>query len=326
MMTDEDTPDSKHINTENSPDVADKKGQMLVIYLPEGSVIVDRTDVNLSTAPQAIVEQIAPKAEEKIVQPVVEETPVQQLQPTLQEVVQLAVAEVLRITGGASNPSPNVELSDVKKPEGKVEASVPFADYPALSTIKAAPVVSSTPGVARLVHVRRRRKINWVHGINTFLAAYVVLVAIVPSLLLSAFGMAVYASNGSHPSVLISQGDLMVSHVLPAAQLKANDVLLERDGHLWNLEVRQVISNTTNGALSTITTASTGGIAIDEAHVLANNAGIYEVSRVIPKLGYVPIILSSIIVKVLGGLFILILNLTVHMRRSRRRRLETVIV
>ena len=55
MMTDEDTPNSKNINSENSPDVADKKGQMLVIYLPEGSVIVDRTDVNLSSAPTAIL-------------------------------------------------------------------------------------------------------------------------------------------------------------------------------------------------------------------------------------------------------------------------------
>ena len=296
-MTDEDTPDSKHINTQNSPDVADKKGQMLVIYLPEGSVIVDRTDVNLSTVPHASVEQIVPTVQEKIVQP----------QPTLEEVVQLAVAEILRIMGHASNP-------------------ILFADYPAPATKIPTPnIAAAPPSTGRQVHVRRRRKTNWVHGVNTLFAAYLLVIAIVPSLLSSAFGVAIYASMVSHPDVLISQGDLTISQVLPASQIQAHDVLLVRDSNTWLMDDREVISNTTSGALSTIATASIGGSAVDKTYVLANDARSYKISRVIPKLGYVPIILSSTFVKVLGGLFILILNLMVYLRRSRRRRLETVI-
>jgi hypothetical protein len=102
-------------------------------------------------------------------------------------------------------------------------------------------------------------------------------------------------------------------------------VLLVRDGNSWRLDARQVTSNTINGGISTITTASTGGVAIDKTYVVPQNSGSYVVSRVIPKLGYAAIILSSTYAKVIGGLFILILNLTVHYRRSRKRRLETVI-
>jgi hypothetical protein len=326
MMTEEDTPDSKHINPETSPDLTDKKGQMLVIYLPEGSVILDRTDINLSTTPHAIVEQITPKVEQKVIEPAVEEPVVQQLQPTLQEVVQLAVVEALRITQGASNKiEKKNEMPAIKSTQENVENSV-IVPEPSPPELEKAPLnVARSPRVGRRVHVRRRRRINWVHGINTLLVGYVLIISIVPTVLSSAFGMAIYASNVSHPSARISQGDLMVSQIFPAIKVQVNDILLERDGHLWNLEVRKVTSNTSNGTLSTMTTTSTGGVALDETHVLTNNAGTYKVSRVIPKLGYVPIVLSSIIVKVLGGLSILILNLTVHMRRSRRRRLVTVI-
>jgi hypothetical protein len=291
MMTDENTPDSKLINTENSPDLADKKGQMLVIYLPEGSVIVDRTDVNLSTAPQAIIEQIVPKAEE--IHSVVDEPVLQQLQPTLQEVVQLAVAEVLRITGAAiKNP-----LLDV----------------------------SSAPEFAPRVHVRSKRKRNWVHGINTFFVTYVLLVSIIPTLVSSAFGVVVYASKLAHPGVSISKGDLMVAQLLPASQLKEFDVLLVRSGNSWRLDTRKITAVNTIGALSTITTVSTDGLAIDRTYVLPKESQARKLSRVIPKLGYAPIILSSTIAKAIAGLFLLILNLMVTMRRSRKRRLETVI-
>lgn len=300
-MTDEDTPQAASSHPENAPDLTDKKGQMLVIYLPEGSVIVDRTDINLSSAPKAVVEQVETKAEptnevEKVIP--------QPLQPTLEEVVQLAVQEVLKITG-----HPQGEMR-------KAEAPVPVAER------QAATAQHPEPRGAQRVHVRRRRKLNWVHGVNTLLVAYLLMVSIVPAVLSSAFGMAIHASKAAYPGALIAKGDLMVSTILPASQLKVNDVLLVRDGNSWRLDARQVTSVTTNGDLSTVTTASTGGAVVDKTYVLPKDGGTYKVSRVIPELGYIPIVLSSMIVKVMGGLFILVLNLVVHYRRLPRRRLE----
>jgi hypothetical protein len=337
MMTDENTPDSKRITPENLPEQEDKKGQMLVIYLPEGSVIVDRSDITLSPAQHPAAAQMAPEAqqvppmvEQRVIEPAVEEPAVAQLQPTLQEVVQLAVAEALRITQAAPSHIGNkYESSAIKSTTENVvsPAAVVAPAAPEVKPeIKTAPRnVATSQKIARRAHVRRRRKINWVHGINTFLVGYILLVAILPAILLSLFGMAVYASNSSHPEVLISQGDLMVSHKLLSSQLKVNDVLLVRDGNSWRLDARQVTSNNLSGGVSTITTASTGGTVSENTYVLAQNAVSYKVTRVIPKLGYIPIVLSSIIVKIVGGLCLLILNLTVHQRRFRRRRLETVI-
>jgi len=333
MMTEENTPDSKAAHPESTPEGADKKGQMLVIYLPEGSVIVDRTDTNLSAAPKEIVEHVAATATPT--QEIPAPAP-QQLQPTLQEVVQLAVQEVLQIAGLAQQAAPKAEkdapAAEIAKPIE--ERQGPSGDYssptPRQSSSVANRPYSANPKAqaeksARRIHVKRRRKLNWVHGINTMLVAYLLLVAIVPVVMSSAFGTAVYASKTAHPGALIAKGDLMVCTELPAWRLKVNDVLLVRDGNSWHLDARQVTSVTTSGSLTTVNTASTGGAAFEKTYVLPKDSGSYKVSRVIPRLGYVAIILSSTIVKVLGGLFILVLNLTVHFRRLRKRRLELII-
>lgn len=332
-MTEENTPDSKAAHPELTPDGADKKGQMLVIYLPEGSVIVDRTDTNLSDAPKEIIEQVVAKPTP------VPETPTpapQQLQPTLQEVVQLAVQEVLQIAGLAQQAAPKTEpvapvaeiakpIEERKGPSGDYSSPTPRQNPPAVD--RPSPAIANAHGEkgVRRVHVRRRRKLNWVHGVNTLLVAYLLLVAIVPAVMSSAFGTAVYASKTAHPGALIAKGDLMVCTELPASQLKVNDVLLVRDGSSWRLDARQVTSVSTAGSLTTVNTGSTGGAAFEKSYVLPKDGGSYKVSRVIPRLGYVAIILSSTIAKVLGGLFVLILNLTVHFRRLRRRRLELVV-
>ncbi len=301
-MTEKETPDPMHINTENSPDLDDKKAQKLVIYLPEGSVILDRSDVSLSTVPQAAVEQIAPKAEKKIAGPVAEEPVAQQLQLTLQEVVRLAVAEEMRIAGLVSKPIQNLEW--------------PVSKTPALD-------VAAAQGGARRVQVRSKRKVNLVHGINALFVAYLLLVSVMPSVLSSAFGMAIYASKSSHPNAQIFSGDLMVSKVLPASELKVNDLLLVRHANSWKMDVRQVTSSATNGGISTITTASIhGGDSVGETNFSANNEKSYKVSQLIPKFGYISIILTSSLTKGFGLLALLILNLAVFIRRSKKPRFE----
>ena len=332
-MTDESTPDSKAGHPELTPEGADRKGQMLVIYLPEGSVIVDRTDTNMAGAPKEIVEQVeakpAPASQIETAVP-------QPMQPTLQEVVQLAVQEVLQIAGIAQKEAPKVEAvaPAAEEPKPVAERQVPSAEHVAPSSKQSSPVAEKvSASVAqghvgygtRQVHVRRRRKVNWVHGINTFLVAYLLIIAIVPAVVASAFGTELYASKLAHPGALIARGDLMVTDKLPTANLQVNDVILVRDGYSWHLDVRVVSAVTTAGSLTTVTTESTGGTAIEKTYVMPSDSGAYKVTRVIPELGYVPIFLSSVIVKVLGGLFILILNVVVHFRRLRRRRLETVV-
>lgn len=307
-MTDEDTPETESSHFEKAPDLVDKKGQMLVIYLPEGSVIVDRTDMGISSSPMAIVEQVSSKPKpEAILAPEVEKSAPQPMQATLQEIIQLAVREILQVTGQAlplDREHKDIVETNVTTPLPKLEAELPL------------------PKAGHRTHAPRVRKIHWVHGINTVLVAYLLFATIIPVILSSAFGMAIYASNFSNSAILISKGDLMVCQELPASQIKVRDVLLVRDGNSWRLDARQVTGNTNDGTLSTISTSSSSGLAIDKTYVMPVSSQTYKVSRIIPKLGYVSLFLSSTIVKILGGLSILALNLMAHYRRARRRRQE----
>ena len=77
--------DVNHIILENSPDEADNNAQLFSIYLPE---------------------EIAPVRDETIVV---------QAQMTLQEIVQLAVAEALRTTGEPLNSIQDKESAEIKR-------------------------------------------------------------------------------------------------------------------------------------------------------------------------------------------------------------------
>lgn len=273
-----------------------KKGQMLVIYLPEGSVIVDRTDMDLTKAPQHIAERIVatPEAAQTPVEPQISSQ--QPVQHTLQELVQLTVQEVMGTnTNFKQNP---------QNPSG-----TEFMPH--------------RPRRAHRARVRHRRHLNWVHGINIMFITYIVLVSILPSIVSSFFGISVYASKASHSAVSIAAGDLMICREIPAVGLKANDVVLIRGANTWRLDVRQVTANSFDAKNATLTTAATSGAQIQTTMQMPITSPVYRVSTIVPKLGYVPMVLSSTISKVLGALVILILNLSVHFRRTRRRRFNS---
>lgn len=330
-MTDENTPDSKAFHPDETPGSDSKKGQMLVIYLPEGSVIVDRTEIsNPPVYEQPVVERSIPahrveSAPEVAPKAVV--TPPPDLvehphQVTLEEMVHLVVEEMLRTTkdpGFLNQPAENKESPIAEQAQLKSE----FAEeVTALSQPKLTPrrvVTPAGPSHARRMHFRKRPHLNWVHGVNTAFVGFVVVVSLVPAILSSADGVAIYASKTPHSKATIATGDLIVSRVVPASNLKVNDVLLVRDANTWHLDVRQVTSSTSASGTVTLATTSTGGAATEKIYVMPESAKTFRVSSIIPKLGYVTMVFGSTLVKVVGGFFILVLNLIVHYRRSRRR-------
>ena len=322
MMTDENIPDSKVDNTGNTPESVDKKGQMLVIYLPEGSVIVDRTDMNLSSAPTELMEKVTatlnPVPEVEVAP--AKETALLQTQLTFEEVVQMAVQEALRTTGlSTPKQSPVIETRKEILPAVETVVQAPPVETHVQEPY---PLPKRKPAPARHVAIRRKR--NWVHEINTAFVVYLVTAVLIPSVLSAGFGLALYASKVSHPAVAISTGDMMLVNFLPISSVKAGDVLLMRDGSSWNLDTREVVSNSTAGSLTTLTTSSTGKVPISSTSVMSKDEKAYKVTRVIPKLGYVPMVLTSALAKFLGAFFVLMLNMVFMYRRSRRRRLEQI--
>ncbi|MBI3430488.1 MAG: hypothetical protein HY050_10680 [Actinobacteria bacterium] len=321
-MTEEEKLDPKSSQADSTPESADEKGQMLVIYLPEGSVIVDRTDVNLAAAPKGIVEHVLKDPATTSTEPAVVKVAPEELQSSLQELVRLAVQEVLQTTG------------QVPMDASRMEASEPILEPPAAMAATSVTPKVETPGVhaaphlrAHRLHLRRRRQVDWGLRISMLFISYLVLIAIVPIVLSSASGIAIQVSKTSLTNPLIARGDMMVYSKLPVSALKVGNVLLMRDENSWRFHIGEISSITENGADSTIATTSTtsGGRSVTHhSLVLPNTSEVNQVYQVIPKLGYLSLIFSSALVKVGGGVLILILNLIFHRRKWRPNRMQVL--
>ncbi len=330
-MTDENTPNSKAFHPDETPGSDSKKGQMLVIYLPEGSVIVDRTEMSNPPVYEPVVERSVPApavVSAPEVAPTAAVIPTPHLvqpphQVTLEEIVHLVVEEILRTSkdsGLLNQPAENkVSPIAVQQPPRKSELAeeVTSLSRPTLNPRRVATPVA--PSHLGRMHFRKRRQLNWVHGVNTLFVAFVVVVSLIPAILSSVYGVAIFASKTPHPSAMIATGDLIVSRALPASDLKVNDVILVRDANSWHLDVRQVTSSSSASGTTTLATTTTGGTATEKTYAMPIGTTAYRVSTIIPKLGYIPMLFASTFVKVVGGFFILLLNLVVHYRRSRRR-------
>lgn len=296
MAVNEITPESVLTEHLDANEAENKKGQILVIYLPEGSVIVDRTDMDLTKAPEHIAERIvtAPGAKQTPTEPPMSSP--QPVQHTLQELVQLTVQEVMETNSNSKRSHQNPSASEFE-PRG--------------------------PRRAHRERRHRRRHLNWVHGINIVFITYIILASVLPSVMSSFFGVSVYASKAAHPTASISRGDLMISREFPTVGLKVNDVILILGADTWRLDARQVIANSIDANNATLTTAATSGAPTQTTMTMPVTSLVHRVSTIVPKLGYVAMFLSATLTKVVGSILILILNLSVHYRRARRSRFSS---
>lgn len=171
---------------------------------------------------------------------------------------------------------------------------------------------------------RKGHYLDWMHVINVAFVAYIAFVAIVPAVLSTFFGAAVYAATSDSPGASIHRGDLMVAKIMPVSKMRIDDVLLLRNEFTWNLDVRQVraISTSSNGDLTTITTESSADAASSDSYTLKSTTSVHKIRSFIPKIGDSSIILTSIYMKIGGGLFLLLLNIHVHFYRVRQRRAQ----
>jgi hypothetical protein len=240
-VTDETAPDSTMSKSHGI------KGRMMVVYLPEGSVTLDATEIDLGNLSPGALDQFL-----------------------------------------SSHSS--LELSNQLLP----------------------------PKIAHKSHLPKKRKMRWIHGINIAFITYMLIVNITPMILTNYLNVAIYPSKVAHPGVSIFQGDLMIASVMPIADLKINDVLLVRDSNTWNLDVRQVMSKASSGDMSIVVTVPTGGLPINKTYILQKSTDVHKITNIIPKLGYVPIVLASTMARIVAGLFWLIINIVARFRRARR--------
>lgn len=175
----------------------------------------------------------------------------------------------------------------------------------------------------QILHRRKKRKTNWVRLLNIAFVVFVTLTAVIPALLSSALGIAIYAATSDAPDAKIFHGDLMLTKIMPANNLANNDVLLLHNDYTWNLEIRRVMDVSPVGDLVKITTSDGIDQSSTDAYTVKKSTSMHKVTRVVPMFGYWLKSLTSVPAKILGGVVVIAVNVVVQIRRSRKRRTDS---
>jgi hypothetical protein len=297
-------------------DTAKKKGQMLVIYLPEGSVILDRTNIGEDDFPDEVVVHQAGHVVTPPVTPV--EVPAHIPTPLL------VTPPVTPVEVPAPIPTPLLVTPPVTPVEVPAPIPTPLLVTPPVTPVEVLPVlehqlddVMALP--LKQVHLRRRYEIHWLHWLNLTYIVTIALVTFVPGVLSSLFGLGIFVAKTGDLNASINRGDIMITKTMPIFELAANDVFLIRNPNTWNLSIREVASKSMKADMTTISTLGRGGTGRTEVATVKSLTAIHRVMSVIPRLGFGLMGLTSILVKVTISLWLIGINLFVHWRRARSR-------
>lgn len=166
------------------------------------------------------------------------------------------------------------------------------------------------------------KKQNWLHILNVAFIALNVAAILIPGILSAYFGVAIRGESSNNMNPTIHRGDLMISRVIPVSEVPVGGIVLLYNVNTLKREAHRVVSKVTTGSSTTLTTSSDSKPNSAEApYILRNSTRISNVRVVIPTFGYASSFLSLTIMKVIGGLLVLAVNLfVVSKRRARSRR------
>lgn len=322
----------------NNPEAETLRGQTMYIHLPEGAVIVDRSQISVQ-APVA-----APLMSESTPPQVIYGQPVPQQSTPFQPGVQFAQPQaqpgVAYVQG---QPQPGYAIPQQPQPEFANPQPQPGVTYiqgqPGVAYIQGQPGVAYAqpqPGVVYMqgapsrgygrrtrhdqIVFRRKHRLDWVHSMTVIFASYVILVTVVPFILSGIFGIGFYASKTESAELTIARGELLISHLTPVARVIPGDLVMLRDMNTWNLQVRQIGSINTTGLVTTISVNTGLNATSSEVLTMDSNTPVRNVTSAIPIFGYFVTFFSSALGKVLGAAIILYLNYR-HLIRKRRARI-----
>ncbi len=290
------------------------RGQTMYIHLPEGAVIVDRSQTNVENkVPTSPIDQAFNP------QPA-------QSNPTPQ---QPGVQYVL--------PQPEVRFAQPQQRGTYVQQQpgVAFvAPQPGVTYVQQQPgvaYVQPSRGYLRRrrgehIILRRRHRMDWVHSLTVAFAGYIILVTVMPFILSGFFGIGLYASKTNNPELTIGTGELMIAHLTPVAKLIPGDLVLLRDKNSWNLQIRQIGSSNTTGIVTTISTNSGLNATSSDVLTMDSNTPVRNVTSCIPFFGYIVTLLSSALGKLVGAGVILYLNARHQLRKRRGRIIDDKVV
>ncbi len=350
-MTD-DIPPSSQVRPED-----EAQGQKMTIYMPQGAVIIERSELEPTVEPTA---QITP-----------EEAPV--LPKTGNETVQSVGAVINIYTGDESrgvkeqDPSKALatdsalmdeqhvllrisEMLDVitkridHDAQPIVQSAQPIVQSAQPIVQSAQPIVQSAQPTGTVIlstnsveEIEKNSAIvrgdqnvennfalkghhfDWMHAFNLMYISVILFSMLLPAGLHSILKTEVLPALTSYEAAGIHKGDLLVAVEAQASSLVVGDVLAVHDPILGTEEVAQVseILAPVNGIV-TFAIPPRAGQTLGLSYSLGADSEIYKVIKFIPTLGTAKLLLDSFYLQFFVGVAVILLNVIVHFRRHRR--------
>lgn len=169
-------------------------------------------------------------------------------------------------------------------------------------------------------YVRIGYHFDWMHAFNIIYISLILFSILLPSALHTFFNMGVTSSSTNYEAVGIQRGDLLITAHEPASALVVGDFVNMHNafsGKSEMIQVSEISAPGVNGEV-TITVPPQAGQALSPTYSVDGNLNVEKVTKSVPKLGYVKMILGSFFVQFFVVAFVIILNVVVHSRRHRR--------
>ena len=323
-MTDE-IPPSSQVRPEE-----EAQGQKMTIYMPQGAVIIERTELEAPTEPstQLISEEAMapPKAGVESVQSLGAVINIYTGDDT-RGVKEESHSKVLATNSASMNEQQVLlrisEMLDVitKRLDHDVKAtdSVDRGTHVAEESDKKSAISQVGPDVEKVAPLNAYH-FDWIHAFNLMYLSIILSVLLIPTGLQSLLGTKVIPALSSYEAAGIQRGDLLIAEEVRAATLVEGDVLSLHNAFAGTSEVLQVsqISGPGDNGVMTFTIPPRVGQNLALSYSVDRDLVIYKVVKSVPTLGTIKMLLDSFYVQFFVGLSVILLNVIVHFRRHRR--------
>ena len=323
-MTDE-IPPSGQVRPED-----EAQGQKMTIYMPQGAVIIERTEFEAPTEPSnQLVSEEAPALPKAGVESVQSLGAVINIYTSDDShgVKEQGTSKVLATDSASMNERQVLlrisEMLDVITK--RLDHDVKPTD--SVNTGTHSDEKSDTKGAISQVGHGVENHIepvgyhfDWIHAFNLIYIMLILSSMLIPASLESLLGTKVIPISTSYEAVGIQSGDLLIAEEVRASTLVVGDVLSLHSAFSDTSEVVQVsqVSGPADNGVMTFAIPPRVGQNLALSYSVDRDLVIHKVVKTVPTLGTVKIFFDSFYVQFLVVLSVILLNTIVHFRRHWR--------
>jgi len=325
-MTD-DIPPSSQMKPED-----EAQGQKMTIYMPQGAVIIERSELEPSTdvsSPAQILSeepQVSPKAGNEPVQ-------------SLGAVINIYTGdESHSVKEQGHSKALTADSADMKEQQVLLRISEMLdvitkrLDHDTQSTdsvIKSPhsnEVIENESGTVQGVQnfeknlTSNGHHFDWLHAFNLMYISIILFTLLLPTGLHALLGMEVIPALTSYEVAGIQRGDLLITEEAPASTLVVGDVLSLHNAFSGLSEIIQVsqISAPADNGVITLSIPPRAGQTLSLSYTVNGDLETYKVVKSVPTLGAAKMLLDSFFVQFFVGLSVILLNVGVYFGRRQR--------